>query len=299
MPKRPFQFLKFYWQELLLAFICFFIYVLFEAFQQQFYAENFNNNEPNHFGIIDFIEGSLSRWFIWLLWAMLFLKVLDTTFFKVNKINLVGLLANGLLIGVYIFSSILLASLLVILRGLAPFNQLSELFEFYFYHKAPILFMFYVSTVLLYQWLIEKKKARSRIQELGALRYSNRELYNKVNARRDESINDRSLILEIKTGRNVHIVNVQEILWLEADDYCVKVHVEGGSHTIRNSLKALGEKLPDNFLRVHRKAIVNLEFVSKLETGSSPLLTLTNSKAIPIAQSRMPQLRTAMGNLAL
>ena len=299
MARRPFQFLKFYWQELLLGFVCFFTYVVFEAFQQQFYAENFNNNQPVHLGIMEFVAGSMIRWVVWLLWGMLFIKIMDSGFFQSNRWRFSGVLVYIISIATYIISSIYLACLLVVLRGLSDYDQVRELFEFYFYHKAPILFMFFISIMLFHQWLTEKKNARSRVQELGELRYSNRALYNQIQAQQNQKADDRALILEVKTGRNVHIVQIQDILWLEADDYCMKVHLDGVSHTIRNSLKALQEKLPNNFQRVHRKAIVNLEFVRKLEVGNSPILKLTNSKSVPISQSRMPELKVALSNLAL
>ncbi|MEO1083757.1 MAG: LytTR family DNA-binding domain-containing protein, partial [Acidobacteriota bacterium] len=61
-----------------------------------------------------------------------------------------------------------------------------------------------------------------------------------------------------KRNRTV-VVEVDDIEWIEADDYCVRVHVAGSTHVIRRSLKWFGERLDaEKFLRVHRSAVLNL-----------------------------------------
>ena len=57
-----------------------------------------------------------------------------------------------------------------------------------------------------------------------------------------------------------------EIAWIAAADNYVYLHVNGGSHLVRDSLKAMEKKLdPQRFARVHRSAIVNLSSIAELK----------------------------------
>jgi two-component system LytT family response regulator len=52
-------------------------------------------------------------------------------------------------------------------------------------------------------------------------------------------------------------VRAEEIVWIESDDYYVRVHSAQGHHLLRASLDRLEERLdPQRFVRVHRKALV-------------------------------------------
>ena len=53
-----------------------------------------------------------------------------------------------------------------------------------------------------------------------------------------------------------------EIVWIEAQDYCVTVHSTRGNHLVRASLASLeGRLAPETFVRTHRMAIVNVMHV--------------------------------------
>ncbi len=71
-----------------------------------------------------------------------------------------------------------------------------------------------------------------------------------------------------KPDRTV-FVGVDTIDWIEAADYCVKLHAGGHVHVIRESMHRLEAKLdPARFFRTHRSAIVNLDRVR--ETAAAP-----------------------------
>ena len=103
--------------------------------------------------------------------------------------------------------------------------------------------------------------------------------------------------LSIKIGNKNRIIPLSDILWIEAYDYCVKIHtVSQHTYAMRNSLKALEKKLQDRqFLRVHRKAIVNMKKVSEVNFNSSSFLTLENHTKIDISQSRVRDVKTFYG----
>ena len=102
-----------------------------------------------------------------------------------------------------------------------------------------------------------------------------------------DSFEDRSSVLNIKIGNKQKIIPFESIYWIEADDYCSKVHTKNDSaYTMRISLKALEEKLSNNFLRVHRKAIVNMNSVEEFKNNGSSLLVLKNKTEVLVSNSK-------------
>jgi two-component system LytT family response regulator len=68
-----------------------------------------------------------------------------------------------------------------------------------------------------------------------------------------------------KSGNMSSLVRVDDIEWIEASDYYVCLHVGGKKHLLRESIRALEEKLnPGKFVRLHRSAIVNIDHVREI-----------------------------------
>jgi two-component system, LytTR family, response regulator len=68
-----------------------------------------------------------------------------------------------------------------------------------------------------------------------------------------------------KTGNTESVVSVQDIEWIEAADYYVCLHTGGRQHLLRESIRALESKLdPNKFVRLHRSAIVNIDYVREI-----------------------------------
>ena len=68
--------------------------------------------------------------------------------------------------------------------------------------------------------------------------------------------------LSIKQGDRTVVLRTEEIVWIEAQDYCVTVHSTRGNHLVRASLTSLeGRLAPETFVRTHRMAIVNVMHV--------------------------------------
>jgi two-component system LytT family response regulator len=71
------------------------------------------------------------------------------------------------------------------------------------------------------------------------------------------------------SGRTL-VIPYDDIIWIEAEDYYVRVHSTGRRALVRLALKTLAERLdPDRFVRVHRHAIVNLSRVRAVEPLAS------------------------------
>lgn len=71
----------------------------------------------------------------------------------------------------------------------------------------------------------------------------------------------------VKDGDKITIVKQEDLKWVDAaGDYCC-LHANGETHIKRTSLTELLKQLdPSNFKRVHRSTIINLNFISKVQS---------------------------------
>ncbi len=72
-----------------------------------------------------------------------------------------------------------------------------------------------------------------------------------------EKIKDRISTIPVKTGNKITLVHVSDIIFLEAKEKYVAIHMKEGEKLIEYSLAWLEHRLPEEFLRVHRSFIIN------------------------------------------
>ncbi len=69
----------------------------------------------------------------------------------------------------------------------------------------------------------------------------------------------------VKESGRIVLIKVCEIDWITSDGNYVKLHTNGKSHLLRETMKAMEQKLdPSIFLRVRRSAIVRIEQIKEL-----------------------------------
>jgi len=98
----------------------------------------------------------------------------------------------------------------------------------------------------------------------------------------------------VKSGDRVAFVELKDIVWFEAADHYVLVHTERKSHICRESMSSLATRLdPNRFLRVHRSAIVNADFIEQLRTAARDQyeLRLKTGKVLGVSRRRSKMLR--------
>ena len=101
--------------------------------------------------------------------------------------------------------------------------------------------------------------------------------------------------LSLKHGERTIVLRMDEIVWIEAQDYCVMVHSTRGQHLVRGSLTALEEQLaPETFVRAHRMAIVNLHHVRETHDRDGLHLVLSDGAQIGVSRSRKPHVETLL-----
>jgi two-component system LytT family response regulator len=70
----------------------------------------------------------------------------------------------------------------------------------------------------------------------------------------------------VRAGGKLSFVRPQDIDWVDAAGNYVRLHTEGRTHLIRETMKSIEARLdPEVFVRVHRSAIVNIDRVVSLE----------------------------------
>ena len=75
--------------------------------------------------------------------------------------------------------------------------------------------------------------------------------------------------LPVRSDGRVELVDVTTIDWIEAADNYVVLHTGRRTHVLRETLSRLEERLdPEQFVRIHRSAIVRLDRVVRLESAS-------------------------------
>lgn len=91
--------------------------------------------------------------------------------------------------------------------------------------------------------------------------------------------------LFVKSDSILVRLNLDSILFVEAMGDYVRIYTEKQKHMVLSTMKAFEEKLPsENFLRIHKSYIVNLDKVESIVGNSIPF----NNKLLPISKSLKP-----------
>lgn len=94
--------------------------------------------------------------------------------------------------------------------------------------------------------------------------------------------------LSFKDGSKVVVLTAGEIEWIDAAGDYMCIHAGGKTHIIRETMKALQQRLdPAKFQRVHRSAIVNIDRVKELHPHSNGeyFLILDNGQELKLSRS--------------
>jgi len=103
--------------------------------------------------------------------------------------------------------------------------------------------------------------------------------------------------IAVKSGSKIHVVLISEILYLQADGDYVQIFTAQGKYLKEQTMKYFEEHLPGNqFVRVHRSVIVNVEMISRIELyeKQNQLLTLKNGQQIKTSPGGYKALRMAL-----
>ncbi len=103
--------------------------------------------------------------------------------------------------------------------------------------------------------------------------------------------------LLVKVHGRIHLVPVNDIEWIEADDYYARVHLGQDSFLIRESLSHLQQRLdPRQFLRIHRSSIINVRYIKELQSWfhGEYLVILKNGTKLHISRNYQKDVLAAL-----
>jgi two-component system response regulator AlgR len=97
-----------------------------------------------------------------------------------------------------------------------------------------------------------------------------------------------------KLGDALRLIPVDTIRYFQADQKYVTVHHPGGGHLIDESLKELEAEFQDDFIRIHRSALVALKYIDSLERDGLGTLRLRLEgveKPLKVSRRHAPNVR--------
>jgi two-component system LytT family response regulator len=104
------------------------------------------------------------------------------------------------------------------------------------------------------------------------------------------SAGERAPGIVVPTASGTIVVGLADVDWIGAEDYYVRIHCGTASHLLRDSLAALERRLdPQQFVRVHRRAIVRLDRVREIHISriGRAVAILRNGGRIPVSRRRV------------
>ena len=102
--------------------------------------------------------------------------------------------------------------------------------------------------------------------------------------------------IKVKEGGHIEYIPVERVLWIEAYDNYIKLHVPGRFYLVRETLGSIEKRLdPARFHRIHRSYIVALKEVDKLKTnGGNYEVMLKEGTTLKLSRTYKTQLESRL-----
>jgi two-component system LytT family response regulator len=94
--------------------------------------------------------------------------------------------------------------------------------------------------------------------------------------------------LTVKIGDRILLIKLSEILFIDAEDKYVFLHTaDGKKHLTDFTISSLEDKLPEQFLRIHRGTMINTDHIKEIRKGfNGALIFLMNHTDARLMSSR-------------
>ena len=92
----------------------------------------------------------------------------------------------------------------------------------------------------------------------------------------------------IKSMGKIHFVDLQDICWIEAYDYYIKIHVADRYYLVRKSLRSMEELLPArDFFRIHKSSIINVRYIKVMQSKNNGdySVTMQNGRQLNLSRN--------------
>lgn len=135
-------------------------------------------------------------------------------------------------------------------------------------------------------------KARLLLQNKSRQKEIVRELI-----KHNQQTNDYLERIVVKNGPKIHIIPLESLIYIEAQDDYVMIHSKEGSLLKQKTMKYFEEHLPpEDFLRIHRSYIVSIPRIKKLELVEKETykLFLDDGTSLPVSKSGYEKLKSIL-----
>lgn len=114
-----------------------------------------------------------------------------------------------------------------------------------------------------------------------------------------ENISQGIKKITLKTADSIHVINISDIVYCEADRNYTNFHLLNGKKIlVSRSLGEYEEMLPvETFLRVHQSYLVNVDHISRYDRTDGGFLVTVNEKSIPVSTRKKDQLISYLSGL--
>jgi two-component system LytT family response regulator len=101
---------------------------------------------------------------------------------------------------------------------------------------------------------------------------------------------NRMELMSIAGVDSIHFVKARDIIRLEAEDNYTHIHLAGGQRVTASKTIKLYETLlePFNFYRVHKRHLINLNFMVKFVKGDGGYLVMQDGSRVEVSRRRRP-----------
>jgi two-component system LytT family response regulator len=97
----------------------------------------------------------------------------------------------------------------------------------------------------------------------------------------------------VRSGRVSDLIKIENIDWIEAQDYYVKIHTCDKHYLVRTSLADFEKQLPPSkFVRIHRSYLVNLDSLTSIkQKEQGKYEAVVNNVSLEISRSGLSRLK--------
>lgn len=100
-----------------------------------------------------------------------------------------------------------------------------------------------------------------------------------------------------RRGGKHYLIPVSDVSWVEAEKNYLRIHAGAQTHLVRQTMKEVETRLdPENFVRIHRSALVAIDKIQSIETteGGTFAITMKNGGRLMSSRSYHDRLRALL-----
>lgn len=134
---------------------------------------------------------------------------------------------------------------------------------------------------------IDSDKLVEAVQWVRKLPVNDEQLQNFQDAYNNPDTHDR---ITVNNNNTIEIVDIKDILRIEADDNYSHIHLNGGKkHTSAKTLKTFEEMLSSQgFYRVHKGHIINMDYMVKFIRSEGGKVEMKDGTRVSVSRRRRP-----------